>query len=61
MAYARHGDQARAKASVDALLRLDPKFSLSKFERPDPTGLVAYREFWETKLVPAGRLAGLPE
>jgi tetratricopeptide (TPR) repeat protein len=61
MAYARKGDQARARTTVAALLRDNPKFSLSKFQAPKPGCPAAYREFWETKLLPAGRLAGLPE
>lgn len=61
MAYARKGDKGRSRAAVVAMLRVDPKFSLSKFATPIPGYPAAYREFWETKLLPAGRLAGLPE
>jgi TolB-like protein len=61
MAYARQGDHARARAAAVALLRADPKYSLSRSEAPWPEQPVAFREWWETKLLPAGRLAGLPE
>jgi len=61
MAYARKGDPARARLAVAAVLRLDPKFGLSKFDLPLPGYPPGYREFWNTKLLPAARLAGLPE
>jgi adenylate cyclase len=61
MAYARRGESAKAQASVAALLQLEPKFSLSRFDKPRPGYPSAYREFWETKLLPAARLAGLPD
>ena len=61
MAYARKADHARSRAAIAALLRVDPKFSLSKLDAPKAGYPVAYLEFWETKLLPAGRLAGLPE
>ena len=61
MAYARKGDHARARTAVAALLRVEPTFSLSKFEAPKPGQPAAYREFWETTLLAAGRQAGLPE
>lgn len=63
MAYARNGDRARSRAAVATLLQTDPKFSLSKIllmgnlQAHPP----AFREYWETKLLPAWRLAGLPE
>ena len=61
MSYARKGDHTRARAAVAALLRAEPNFSLSRLDTPEPGDPAAYREFWETKLLPAWRLAGLPE
>ncbi len=61
MAYARKGNHARSRAAIAALLRVDPNFSLSKLDAPRAGYPADYREFWETKLLPAGRLAGLPE
>ena len=55
------GDHARSRDAVAAMLRADPKFSLSKFELPKLGAPAAYREYWETRLLPAIWLAGLPE
>ena len=60
-AYARKGDRNRSRTAAAALMRADPNFRLSTFESPLLGYPAAYREFWETKLLPAGRLAGLPE
>ena len=60
-AYARKGDYARSRAAAASAMRVDPNFSLSAFEPPLPGYPIAYREFWETKLLPAARLAGLPD
>lgn len=60
--YAHIGDRNRSKVAVADLLQRDPKFNLSKIDtRKSPAFPPAYREFWETKLLPAWRLAGLPE
>ena len=62
MAYARKGDLAKMRAAVGDLLRTEPKFSLSKLDDvPTPDSREAYRVMWETKILTAGRLAGLPE
>lgn len=62
MAYARKGDHARSRKAVAALLKLEPEFRLSKdFPTPEVGRPEAYRVLWESKLLPAGRLAGLPE
>lgn len=61
MAYARKGDRTRSRAVVEALLRAEPKFSLLELDSPARGFPPAFREFWETKLLPAYRLAGLPE
>ena len=61
MTYARRGDQARSRVAAETLLRLEPTFRLSKFVPPRPGYPSTYKEFWETKQLAAGRLAGLPE
>lgn len=60
-AYARQKNPERARAAADAVLRINPKFRLSQFEPPKAGYPVAYRDFWQRTLLPAGRLAGLPE
>ena len=66
LAYARKGDQARARKAAAEALRLNPNLRLDL--RPEiinsnawPGKEAAYRKFIETKLAPAWRLAGLPE
>ncbi len=62
MAYARKGDKGRSRAALTALLRLDPMFNLEKFHlRGLEAAPPVYRVWWDTKLLPAWRLAGLPE
>jgi adenylate cyclase len=61
MAYARKGDRARAQAAAAALRQVDPQFTLARLDtRRVEQFPPAYRRFWETRLVPAWRLAGLP-
>jgi adenylate cyclase len=62
MAYAHQGDRTRAMQAAADYLRVVPDFNLQKFT-PRKTELFcpAYREYWETKVLPAWRLAGLPE
>lgn len=62
MAYARRGHDAKSREATATLLRLDPTFSFSNhFPMPDAGSPEAYRIFWGRRLLPAGRLAGLPE
>lgn len=62
MSYARKGDRKRAQTEVATLLTQDPTFDLFKLEwRRIERFPPAYREYWETNLLPAWRLAGLPE
>ena len=62
MAYARKGDQVRSRDAAAALLRADPQYKLSSFEMRKIEGFPsAYREWWKAKLLPAWRLARLPE
>lgn len=57
-AYALKGDDAKARAAVAELRRLDPQY---KLERPGPSTPAAYKEWFEQKDLPAWRKAGLPE
>jgi adenylate cyclase len=61
MAYARKGDKAKAQAAADNLRRVAPNFTLSELEPPQPSYPEASKEFWNKRLIPAWRLAGLPE
>ena len=61
MAYALKGEDAKARAAAVELRRLAPNLKLSDFWNPVPSGPVAYKEWYENKLVPAWRKAGLPE
>jgi adenylate cyclase len=61
MAYAQMGDQAKARAAVADLRRADPGFKLERLDRPQSSYPDSAKEFWDKKLVPAWRLAGLPE
>ena len=63
MAYALKGEDAQMHAAAAELRRLDPDtrlstFNFNKFLSSSPA---SYKEFHETKLVPAWRKAGLPE
>ena len=63
MAYACKGEDAQAHAAAAEVRRLDPDtrlstFNFNKFLSSSPG---AYKEFYETKLVPAWRKAGLAE
>jgi adenylate cyclase len=59
MAYAFKGEDALARAETAELRRLDSNIKLSAFL--DPVSTTTYREWYESKLVPAWRKAGLPE
>jgi adenylate cyclase len=61
MAYTLKGDQAKARAAVADLRRIEPDFKLSQSERPQSSFPEASREFWDKKFLPAWRKAGLPE
>ena len=62
MAYANKGDDARARTAAGELRRLNPNIKLSEFvDKPDSASTAAYKKWFETKLVPAWRKAGLPE
>ena len=62
MAYAGKGDDAKSRATAAEMRRSDPDTKLSAFlDRPDSWSSAAYKELYESKLVPAWRRAGLPE
>jgi adenylate cyclase len=63
MAYALKGEEAQARAAAAEVRRLDPNTKLSTFNNPVSVSSspAAYKEFYENKLVPAWRKAGLPE
>lgn len=63
MAYARKGKDAQAHAAAAEVRRLDPDTRLStfNFNKLLSSSPAAYKEFYESKLVPAWRKAGLPE
>lgn len=61
MAYTLIEDDAKARAAVADLRRVDPTCNLLQFYSPQSSSPAAYKEFFENKLVPAWRKAGLPE
>jgi hypothetical protein len=61
MAYAVKGDEAKARAAVASLPRLDPNFKVLTWETVGPSAPIAYQNWYENKLTPASRKAGLPE
>jgi hypothetical protein len=61
MAYALEGDATKARVAAANLRRLDPHFKLLTWEKPDSSSPVAYENWYEVKLIPASRKAGLPE
>jgi len=63
LAYTFNGEDAKAREAVANLLQLDPEIKISThyYYKPRPGDSAAYREFWEKKVVPALRKAGLPE
>jgi adenylate cyclase len=61
LAYAAKGDEARAHAAAAEVRRLDPGFRISSVWKPRTTDNAASKAWYEAKLVPAWRKAGLPE
>jgi hypothetical protein len=63
VAYAIKGESEKAAAAVAEVLKLNPKWNLSNFGnlKPMSASPPAYKEWYETKFLPAGRKAGLPE
>jgi len=60
MAYAIKGEDAKARAAAAEVHRWNPNTKLSTFNDQRASSAV-YKEWWENKLVPAWRKAGLPE
>ena len=61
MAYALKGEEAKARAAVADLRRVNPEFKYAELRKPQSTSPVAYKEYFEKKYLPAARKAGLPE
>lgn len=59
-AYARLGQMDQARAAAAEALRISPDMRRVEFAPPRAGYPVAYREFWESKLLPALQKAGLP-
>jgi len=60
-AYALKQDNAKAQAAAAEFRRLDPNGTLSAYRKQISFYPAAYKEWFESKLVPAARKAGLPE
>ena len=61
MAYALKDDEANARAATANLRQIAPNFKLLAWEKPSSSYPPAYKEWYEAKLIPASRKAGLPE
>jgi adenylate cyclase len=61
LAYAAKGDEAKAHAAAAEVRRLDPNFRISSIWKLRSTDNAASKAWYESKLVPAYRKAGLPE
>ncbi len=61
MAYALKGEDAKARDTAADLRRVDPKQTLSAYRKESAIRPAEWREWFESKLVPAWRKAGLPE
>jgi adenylate cyclase len=60
MAYVLRGDDVKARDAAAELRRLAPNFKLTEYQ-PDLSQPSAYKKFYEQRLAPAWRKAGLPE
>jgi TolB-like protein len=62
MAYAAKGADAKSRVAATEMRRSDPSAKLSVFpDHPKSWAPPAYKELYESKLVPTWRKAGLPE
>jgi hypothetical protein len=61
MAYALKGEDAQARGAAAELRRLDPNENLSALRKDPELKGATYKAWFESKLVPAWRKAGLPE
>ncbi len=60
MAYALKGQDAKARAESSEVRRLDAGMRPT-FIKPSTSSPAAYKDFYDNKLIPAWRKAGLPE
>jgi adenylate cyclase len=61
MAYALKGEDAKARAAAADLRRVDPNRTLSAYRKESALRPAAFQEWFEGKVVPSWRKAGLPE
>jgi len=61
VAYAAKGEDAKARSAVADLRRVSPQFKFLEEIKPKPSSPAAYKEYFQNKLLPAARLAGVPE
>ena len=61
MAYTMKRQDAKARAEVAEVFRIDPNFGLSALAKTHPSTPVAFKEWREKQFLPAWRRAGLPE
>lgn len=61
MGYVQKGEDAKARAVVEELLRKEPNFRLPEDVKPRGSTPEAYRKYYERIFLPAWRKAGLPE
>jgi TolB-like protein/tetratricopeptide (TPR) repeat protein len=61
LAYALKQNDAKARETVHDLHRIDPGFRFTSFGKPYSSNPAAYRNYWDRKLLPGARMAGLPE
>jgi tetratricopeptide (TPR) repeat protein len=61
MAYAYKQDDRKSRAAVAELHRLEPAFRLAESQKPGSSTPARYKQYWETRLLPAWHKAGLPE
>lgn len=59
MAYALSGEDDRARNAVTDLLRIDPEYRFFANATLAASSTRAYRAYWESKILPAARKAGL--
>jgi len=61
MAYAVKGDRDKARAMVNEVQRLEPGYRFESNPQWLASATPKFKQFWQEKVVPAARLAQLPE
>jgi TolB-like protein len=61
VAYGAKGEDAKARSAVADLHRVSPQFKFLEDTKPKPSSPAAYKEYFQNKLLPAARKAGVPE